>query len=110
MILKTIMIIDQINKIDQLKTKIANLKEYVNEHHHQLILEVVVMGSAVSHFDTIDENDELVNSDMQIALCNNSLKGNGIEPISKFNIHTVTAGIGEILTKKAEGWQDFLII
>lgn len=110
MILKTLMIIDKIDKLSLLKIKIANLKEYCEFHEHELMLEVVVMGNAVVYFNTIADNDELISDDIVIALCNNSLSANNINPINKLNIHTVTAGIGEILTKKAEGWQDYLII
>lgn len=107
--LKTLMIIDKIDRIDLLKSKIANLQDYCMKEDHELVLEIVMMGSAVTYFKDFNDDNELLKLDVDIALCNNALSMHGIKPIQYQNLRTVVAGVGEILVKKTEGWVDYLI-
>lgn len=107
--IKALLIIDQIKKIDQLKAKISNLKEYCQYEEHTLALMVVVLGDAVVYFKDLVNEDQLLDPNIDIALCNNSLAMRDLAPIDHDNIRTVHAGIGEVLVKKTLGWQDYLI-
>jgi len=61
----------------------------------------------VSYFKNL-END-FIDSDIDIALCHNALSGQNMDDICHKNIRTVKAGIGEIITRKAEGFIEYTI-
>ncbi len=107
--LKTLMIIDKIDRIELLKSKIANLQDYCIKEDHELELEIVMMGNAVTYFKDFDDSNDLLKLDADIALCNNALNMHEMERIQYQNLRTVVAGVGEVLVKKTEGWVDYLI-
>lgn len=79
----------------------------MDENGHELEIEVVFSGDVVEHFK--DGRNDFKGDTLDIALCANALNGASMKPINVDNIRTVSAGIGEIIEKKAQGWIEFTI-
>lgn len=115
--------IEKIELVDKLKHKIRNYERYCSELGHTCSIEVVCAGSIVRHFralalkiesglpidPAIDIDVDFDRADLDIALCHNALSGSGLPDLHYKNIRTVRAGIGEIITKKAEGYIEYTI-
>ncbi|WP_425539225.1 hypothetical protein [Microaceticoccus formicicus] len=99
--------IEKIELLEKLRTKIKNLRNYMEEEKHEFEIEIVFSGNVVEYFK--GDYSEFLDPKLDIILCNNALKNANMEPISDQNIRTVRAGIGEIIVKKAEGWIEFTI-
>lgn len=99
--------IEKLHLIEKLQHKITNYKKYCEETGDTAEIEVVCAGDVVAYFKNL-END-LTGSDIDIALCHNALSGQKMEDIQYKNIRTVRAGIGEIITRKAEGFIEYTI-
>lgn len=99
--------IEKFKLIDKLKGKITNLKKYMEEEGHDLNIEVVFAGDVVKHFK--EDYSDFIDSNLDIALCRNALKGYDMDEIYDRNIRTVRAGIGEIIIKKSKGWIEYTI-
>lgn len=99
--------IEKIELVEKLKTKIKNLRTYMDDMGHELEIEVVFSGNVVNYFK--GNYSDFLDPKLDIALCNNALRGADMEPINDRNIRTVKAGIGEIIEKKAADWIEFTI-
>lgn len=99
--------IEKIELVDKLKTKIKNLRKYMEDEGHDLEIEVVFSGDVVNYFK--GDYEDFIDPELDIALCNNALNGQDMEPIFDRNIRTVKAGIGELIERQAEGWIEFTI-
>lgn len=99
--------IEKLELIDKLHNKIKNLKTYMEDEGHSLDIEVVFSGDVVRHF--AEDYSDFIAEDLDIALCANALKGQDMDAINDRNVRTVKAGIGEIIEKKAAGWNEFTI-
>ncbi|NLW52687.1 MAG: hypothetical protein GXY87_04925 [Tissierellia bacterium] len=104
---KVLFRVEKYDLLEKLKKKIKNLNKYMEDDGHTLDIEVVFSGDVVKHFQG-DRNDFL-GEDLDIALCANALKAESMEPINNDNIRTVSAGIGEIIEKKSQGWIEFTV-
>ncbi|MDO4719849.1 MAG: hypothetical protein Q4A78_04230 [Peptostreptococcaceae bacterium] len=104
---KVLFRIEKMDLIEKLKHKIANYRKYCQETGDTAEIEVVFAGDVVSYFK--DKDNELVGTDLDLALCHNALLGSGMEDISYKNVRTVSAGIGEIIRRKAEGYIEYTI-
>ena len=70
-------------------------------------LKLFLPGDVVKYFENL-END-FTDSGLDIALCHNALTGQNMPDINYKNIRTVRAGIGEIISRKAEGFIEYTI-
>nr|WP_314779758.1 hypothetical protein [uncultured Treponema sp.] len=104
---KVLFRIEKFNLIDKLKHKITNYKRYCEETGDTAEIEVVFAGDVVKYFENL-END-FTDSGLDIALCHNALTGQNMPDINYKNIRTVRAGIGEIISRKAEGFIEYTI-
>ena len=104
---KVLFRIEKFNLIDKLKHKITNYKRYCEELGDTAEIEVVFAGDVVKYFENF-END-FTDSGLDIALCHNALTGQNMPDINYKNIRTVRAGIGEIISRKAEGFIEYTI-
>lgn len=104
---KVLFRIEKIALIEKLKNKIVNYRRYLSETGDTAEIEVVFAGDVVRYFKDLD--NDLTGTDLDLALCHNALTGQGMEDIRYKNIRTVRAGIGEIITKKAEGFIEYTI-
>lgn len=104
---KVLFRIEKIDLINKLKGKLRNLKKYMEDKEENLLIEIVFAGDVVEHFK--GDYSDFLDPSLDIALCNNALRGYGMEPINDRNIRTVKAGIGEIIEKKAMGWIEYTI-
>ncbi len=104
---KVLFRIEKIDLINKLKGKLRNLKKYMEDKEEDLLIEIVFAGDVVEHFK--GDYSDFLDPGLDIALCNNALRGYGMEPINDRNIRTVKAGIGEIIEKKAMGWIEYTI-
>lgn len=104
---KVLFRIEKLKLIDKLKAKITNYLRYLEETGDTCEIEAVFAGDVVLYFK--DKDNDLTDFDIKIALCHNALTGAGMEDIFHKNIVTVRAGIGEIITKKAEGFIEYTI-
>lgn len=104
---KVIFRIEKIELIDKLKMKLENLKNYMEDEGHELEMEVVFSGDVVNYFR--DDYSDFIDPTLDVALCNNALTNEGMEPIQDRNIRTVKAGIGELIEKQAVGWIEFTV-
>ena len=104
---KVLFRIEKFNLIDKLKHKITNYKRYCEETGDTAEIEVVFAGDVVKYFENF-END-FTDSGLDIALCHNALTGQNMPDINYKNIRTVRAGIGEIISRKAEGFIEYTI-
>ncbi len=108
---KVLFRIEKYPLMEKLIHKIGNYKRYCDEVGDTFEIEVVFAGDVVKHFANLKEGlvTELVGTDLDLALCHNALSGCGMEDINEFNVRTVRAGIGEIITKKAQGYIEYTI-
>lgn len=108
---KVLFRIEKYPLIEKLIHKIRNYKRYCDEVGDSCEIEVVFAGDVVKHFANLTEGlvSELVDTDLDLALCHNALVGCEMEDINESNIRTVRAGIGEIITKKAQGYIEYTI-
>lgn len=104
---KVLFRIEKYDLLDKLKAKIYNYNRYCEEMGDTAEILVVFAGNVVQHFK--NQNHELTDMDIQIALCHNALSGSGMEDIFYKNITTVRAGIGEIIKRKSEGYIEYTI-
>ena len=104
---KVLFRIEKFNLIDKLKHKITNYKRYCEELGDTAEIEVVFAGDVVKYFESL-END-FTDSGLDIALCHNALTGQNMPDINYKNIRTVRAGIGEIISRKAERFIEYTI-
>lgn len=99
--------IEKLHLIEKLQHKISNYKKYCKDIGDTAEIEVVCAGDVVSYFKNLE--NEFTGSDIDIALCHNALSGQNMDDIHYKNIRTVKAGIGEIITRKAEGFIEYTI-
>ena len=104
---KVLFRIEKFNLIDKLKHKITNYKRYCEEMGDTAEIEVVFAGDVVKYFENLE--NEFADSGLDIALCHNALTGQNMPDINYKNIRTVRAGIGEIISRKAEGFIEYTI-
>jgi hypothetical protein len=104
---KVLFRIEKFELIEKLKHKIFNYKKYCEETGDTAEIEAVFAGDVVQYFKNL-END-FTGTDIDVALCHNALTGQGMEDICYKNFRTVRAGIGEIITRKAEGFIEYTI-
>ncbi|MPM80233.1 hypothetical protein SDC9_127280 [bioreactor metagenome] len=107
--LHVLLTVDQSDRIELLLNKFRNLRDYCDHEGHELVTEIVVMGNAVSYFRTLADDNVFLNLPADVALCNNALQAQHMEPVTYKNVRTVYAGIGEIVTKKQQGWVDYVV-
>jgi len=92
--------------IDKLKAKIVNFRRYCEEMGDTCEIEIVCAGNVVTHF--LEEDEFFKDESLQVKLCKNAL--NGLKPdYEQKNIQIVSAGIGEIIKRKSEGWIEYTI-
>lgn len=108
---KVLFRIEKYPLLEKLIHKIRNYKKYCDEVGDTCEIEVVFAGDVVKHFANLNEGlvTELLYGDLDLALCHNALSGCNMADINKSNIRTVKAGIGEIITKKAQGYIEYTI-
>ncbi|MDO5028152.1 MAG: hypothetical protein Q4E36_02695 [Bacillota bacterium] len=104
---KVLFRIEKLELVDKLKTKITNLKTYMEEVGKDLQIEIVFSGNVVEYFK--GDYSYFKRPDLDVALCQNALNTAKMEAIFDENIRTVRAGIGEIIEKKSQGWIEFTI-
>lgn len=108
---KVLFRIEKYKLMEKLLHKIRNYKRYCEEMNDSCEIEIVFAGDVVKHFADLENEfvSELISQDVQIALCHNALSGCEMEDINHLNIKTVRAGIGEIITKKSQGYIEYTI-
>lgn len=108
---KVLFRIEKYPLLEKLIHKIRNYKKYCEEIGDTCEIEVVFAGDVVKHFANLNEGlvTELIHGNLDLALCHNALSGCEMEDINQSNIRTVKAGIGEIITKKAQGYIEYTI-
>lgn len=108
---KVLFRIEKYKLLEKLMHKIRNYKRYCLEMGDTYEICVVFAGDVVQHFEQLQSPyvQELMDSDLDLALCHNALAGSGLQDINQSNIRTVKAGIGEIIRKKAEGYIEYTI-
>lgn len=99
--------IEKLKLVDKLKTKIKNLRTYMDNEGYEYEIEIVFAGDVVKYFE--GDFSDFIDANLDVALCNNALNAYNVNPINVKNIRTVKAGIGEIIEKKAEGWIEYTI-
>lgn len=99
--------IEKLELVPKLKTKLKNLKKYMDDMGNTMDIEIVFSGNVVNYFN--GNYEDFVDASLDIALCNNALVQEGMLPINDRNVRTVKAGIGEIIEKKSQGWIEFTI-
>ena len=103
---KVLFRIERLKLVDKLKAKIVNYRRYCEEMGDTCEIEIVCAGNVVSHF--LEEDEFFKDESLQVRLCKNAL--NGLKPkYEQKNIQIVSAGIREIIKRKAEGWIEYTI-
>lgn len=120
---KVLFRIEKLELVEKLRAKIKNYERYCEEVGDTCEIEIVCAGSIVKYFrnlaykvegrlgidPAIDIDADFDRPDLDIALCHNALSGCGMPDIFYKNIRTVRAGIGEIITRKAQGYIEYTI-
>lgn len=104
---KVLFRIEKYELLEKLRHKIRNYRRYCEEVGDTAEIEVVFAGNVVKHF--ADLSLDLIGTDLDLAVCHNALSGSGMEDINYKNVRTVRAGVGEIITKKAQGYIEYTI-
>lgn len=103
---KVLFRIERLKLMDKLKAKIVNYRRYCEEMGDTCEIEIVCAGNVVTHF--LEEDEFFKDESLQVKLCKNAL--NGLKPdYEQKNIQIVSAGIGEIIKRKSEGWIEYTI-
>ncbi len=104
---KVLFRIEKIELVEKLKHKLRNYRRYLQETGDTAEIEIVFAGNVVQIFS--DLNNDFVGDDVDIALCHNALSGSGMPDVFHRNVRTVRAGIGEIITRKSQGFIEYTI-
>lgn len=107
---KTIFHLDQEEKIVDLIRNIGNLLEDIEKAGEEIEIEILANGSGVKPFkkdnaDKKEEIDELLEKNVKIAICSNTLKKLELTKddfIEKADM--VASGVGELTRKQNNGW------